>query len=261
MDPGAPVVIAFQREGFRIIQVGCGGTGGYVVPDVARLIYSLQENIPYTLIDGDTVEQKNIVRQNFVPSDVGRNKAEVISARYGPAYGIDISYIPEYAESGSVLERAGINDNSIPILIGAVDNTRTRQLLQDAFHSVRNVIYIDAGNGETDGQAALGFKMYGDTILAPPGDIFPDLILGEKSLFPSQVISCADAAITLPQTLCANRTAATTILWFLHGLLVGKRLAYRSIIFDFTKPYFRAIPITYGMVGSHIINGIEVLPA
>ena len=69
----------------KFIVVGAGGTGGYLIRDLARLIgtFNLQNNMDMSIIviDGDKVEPKNLIRQNFIKSDLGKYKAEVMAAR------------------------------------------------------------------------------------------------------------------------------------------------------------------------------------
>ena len=44
------------------------------------------------------METKNILRQNFIHEDVGRNKAEVLTERYSGLYSnVTLSHIPKYA--------------------------------------------------------------------------------------------------------------------------------------------------------------------
>jgi hypothetical protein len=83
----------------RIVVVGCGGTGSRLVPMLAQFIRSITrefnprgwlENPVIYLIDDDVVEQKNLLRQNFIESDVGKHKAIVLAQRYSRAYGIRI---------------------------------------------------------------------------------------------------------------------------------------------------------------------------
>lgn len=79
--------------------VGCGGTGSRLVPLVAQLVRShplLSSTTNIFLYDGDEVELKNLSRQNFAPADIGKNKAMVLAARYGKAYGVPIIAMPEY---------------------------------------------------------------------------------------------------------------------------------------------------------------------
>ena len=69
----------------HIVMIGCGGTGGHIAPHLYRLLYSVFRPSTVILCDGDLVEKKNLVRQNFVSCDLGRNKAEVLAERYSAA--------------------------------------------------------------------------------------------------------------------------------------------------------------------------------
>ena len=84
----------------KIIVLGAGGTGGYLIPHLYRIAFS-DENRDYRIIicDGDIAERKNLIRQNFIEQDIGRNKASVLAERYAGAFGIECEYIPEYIES------------------------------------------------------------------------------------------------------------------------------------------------------------------
>ena len=57
----------------KIVLVGTGGTGGYIVPQLYRLLYALDRPIWVILCDGDLVEEKNLGRQNFIEADLGKN--------------------------------------------------------------------------------------------------------------------------------------------------------------------------------------------
>ena len=58
------------------------------------------------------------------------------------------------------------------ILIGAVDNNRSRQLCHEVFKETRNIIYIDSGNGEYTGQVVCGVRKNGRTITKPVAGIY-----------------------------------------------------------------------------------------
>mgnify|MGYP003582490143 CR=1 FL=1 len=81
---------AVNRKVSKIVVIGCGGTGSWLIPKLAKTINDanrknlLAEDFELFLIDGDIVELKNIVRQNFVENDIGQNKAAVMANRYGP---------------------------------------------------------------------------------------------------------------------------------------------------------------------------------
>src|SRR4051812_23463220 len=59
--------------------IGCGGVGSAIVPSLC-LLKGAKE---ITLIDGDTIEEKNLNRQLFGPCQVGTNKAKALGDKYG----------------------------------------------------------------------------------------------------------------------------------------------------------------------------------
>lgn len=144
----------FNRMPLHFIVVGAGGTGGYLIRDLSRLIgvnnnkYGLETSM--TIIDGDKVELKNLERQNFVSQDIGKNKAEISARRYGSTFGIDIGYIPEYIPDDANSKWNNIENlfaTKRCIIIGCVDNNKTRKTLHNLYRDRENAIlgYIDAG--------------------------------------------------------------------------------------------------------------------
>ena len=67
-----------------------------------------------TLVDGDTLERKNLNRQLFDPSHIGQNKAQTLGNKYG------CQFLPEWYAKGKV--RHFRHD----WLLCLVDNHRTR---------------------------------------------------------------------------------------------------------------------------------------
>src|SRR5215216_5986631 len=78
--------------------IGCGGTGSWLAPHLARITKLLQEvhhiNVRLVFWDYDAVEEKNIFRQNFCEAEIGMNKAETLAHRYGTAWGLEIVALP-----------------------------------------------------------------------------------------------------------------------------------------------------------------------
>lgn len=89
-----------------IVQIGAGGTGGYVAAEILRFLgslpYYLQARILYTLVDGDNFEPKNLGRQLCTEDDIGQNKAKVLVDTYGEIFGCkkdNIHAVPTYITS------------------------------------------------------------------------------------------------------------------------------------------------------------------
>jgi hypothetical protein len=62
--------------------IGCGGVGSAIIPSFCRL----KEPADITLFDGDVLERKNLDRQMFDASQIGKNKAQALGQKYGCAF-------------------------------------------------------------------------------------------------------------------------------------------------------------------------------
>jgi PRTRC genetic system ThiF family protein len=233
----------------NIIIVGCGGTGGYLVPNLVRYLASRPNRDQYNvvLVDGDEVETKNVGRQNFIQTDVGKNKAQVLAERYSAAFGVNISYYPHYLESKEAIVRLYQGSGGRPFLVSCVDNNKTRQLFDRWFHDNTNrSCYIDSGNEEYFGQVVLGYgrdykgcnKFSGRTrndstefYLPPVGVRYPSILSDTKSKFASEE-SCAERAISAPQSIMANITAANCILNMMIKIIQDSWIDYSELRFD-----------------------------
>lgn len=216
----------------HIVMIGCGGTGGHIAPHLYRLLYSVFRPSTVILCDGDLVEKKNLVRQNFVSCDLGRNKAEVLAERYSAAFGMECRYVPRYIEGEEELRQLLYPDyaNALVILIGAVDNNRSRQMCNEVFCKAKNLVYIDSGNGLANGQVVCGIRKGGRTVQKPVAGFYPD-ILDPVDKFPSE-LSCAEASVSSPQAMTANLMAATLTLCMLYNIIAGGELSTRMTTFS-----------------------------
>ena len=226
----------------KIVMLGAGGTGGHIAPHLYRLLHTLDRSVQVIIADGDIVEEKNLVRQNFIFADLGKNKAQVLAERYATAFGMEVQYIPEfienedrlveliefpryYAENNSYQYKTGYS-----ILIGAVDNNRSRQLCHQVFQKSENLIYIDSGNGEFTGQVVCGIRRGGKTYYNPIGDTYPE-VLDDTDKFPTE-LSCAEAAVSAPQSIVANIMAATAVVSYIYNILVLGSIQTKSVTFS-----------------------------
>ena len=221
-----------------ILIIGAGGTGGYIIPHLYRIAHTSQRKCRVIIADGDIVEEKNLVRQNFAPCDIGENKAKVMAERYSDVFGIETEYIPDYIEDEERLYQLLYTnpysfDGEIGILIGAVDNNRSRIMCQNVFDRLNNIIYIDSGNGEYTGQVVCGAKMSGTIISKPIAKVYPD-ILTDIEKFPSE-LSCAERSVSAPQTIAANVFASTAVATMLYYLLIEGELQNNRLTFSSRK--------------------------
>ena len=63
-----------ENQPVKIVMLGAGGTGGHIAPHLYRLLYALERPVRFIICDGDIVEEKNLVRQNFTPADLGQSR-------------------------------------------------------------------------------------------------------------------------------------------------------------------------------------------
>ena len=230
----------------KVIMLGAGGTGGHIAPHLYRLLYALDRPVRFIICDGDIVEQKNLVRQNFAPADLGENKAKVLAERYASVFGMETEYVPEFIENEERLRRLlqpyswQVGNEYLReqvILIGAVDNNRSRQLCDAIFYQMEELIYIDSGNGEHTGQVVCGIRSGGRTLYRPIGKVYPD-VLKEKDKFPTE-LSCAEASLAAPQSIAANITAATAVVDMIYNILALGECRVRQVTFATTSVNMR----------------------
>ena len=228
----------------KVIVIGAGGTGGYVIPHLYRIGYASGRPMRVIVCDGDVVEEKNLIRQNFVQQDIGRNKAQVLAERYSAAFGIECEYQPTFIETEDELFALTTPDHGTKstepqrvILLGCVDNNKSRQLCHRVFLKKEDLVYIDSGNGEHTGQVVCGVRQKGRTTYKPLGSLYLD-VLKEEDKFPSE-LSCAERAVSAPQSVTANLTAATAMVSFLYNLLIVGELNTRSVTFSSRQIHMR----------------------
>jgi len=234
----------------KIVMLGAGGTGGHAAPHIYRLLFSIGRRVRFILVDGDAVEAKNLVRQNFSEYDLGKNKARAMAERYSDAFGLEPEYIPDFIEEKERLAALLRPDicalpknqwykkdgrhikaaSELVILIGAVDNNKSRKLCHEVFMEARDLVYIDSGNGEFSGQVVCGVRRAGRTMFQPVGALYPD-VLDETDKFPSE-LSCAEASVSAPQAITANLTAATIVVDLVYNIVVLGENEVRSAPFS-----------------------------
>jgi PRTRC genetic system ThiF family protein len=215
----------------KILVVGCGGTGGWVVPHLARLLKSLGVG-SLALADGDVVEPKNLTRQNFVQADLGENKAVVLAKRYSGAFGVPIRAIP-----GMLEDVRGLVRQQPQILVGCVDGHATRRAMAEYFACAFECAWIDSGNESVAGQVICGYNAarMRDGFLAssevvsvamPAISQLLDLPVG-----PEARPSCADMRELTEQVSTVNIQAACIIANFCRLILedVKRTLLRQSV--------------------------------
>lgn len=262
-----------RNPSFTLLQIGAGGTGSFMAQHIARLLSSsssVSSRIKdWIIMDGDTVENKNIGRQLFAMSDIGKNKAEVLANRYSNAYKLAVRHIPNFLSSVNDLKL--FTDLAHPacplVIIGCVDNTNARRVIHDALvarlanqsgyfylHGIEGAFWLDAGNDRYDGQVVIGnvsqisrnAELDGVRInqLPLPGVAFPALLAEEnKPGVDDLKLSCAELALREEQGLNVNAFIANIMGEMLHRFLMGM-LTTAFVRFDLSNFMMMGQPVT-----------------
>jgi hypothetical protein len=172
--------------------IGCGGVGSIIAPVIAKMT---KQNI--ILVDGDIYEQRNLERQQFPASAIGKTKATVLANRLeqeNPS--LEVTAIESFYTEFTRLP------DSVTAVFVCIDNNKGRK------HIVGNAsdaLYVFCANENETGDAFVWRK----------GQDFPQHLLAETE---EEVESCQVRVQEVPQLAMANMAAATAglYLWYAH---------------------------------------------
>ena len=249
----AAVVMPVEYNTLRFIVVGAGGTGSFIVPALARLIYELKQqqnkSAEMVIVDPDVVETGNIPRSNFCFAEVGRYKAQTLAERVSMAWGIETSFSCERLDPEKHLKSSNSDYRSLAIIVGCVDNYLARREMHRALDEFRSygdasrVWWIDGGNGRSSGQVLLGSttmrlkpEQYftGTSIcraLPAPSLQHPDLLEPESTTTVAEV-SCPERIRLGEQGLNINQRVAVEMAEMLSSMLLTRSLKRYAVYFD-----------------------------
>lgn len=219
---------------YNIIIVGCGGTGGNFIKELGRFLYknSIRSRCSILLVDGDLVEERNVSRQPFLPQDVGRKKAAVMAEILQEAFDVFCRYYPEYLDTIYDLEKFKQED-SVPVLVGCVDNHACRKVLHEYFHRSESCFYLDAANEYSIGEVVVGVRIAGKELFPDRVQYFPE-ILQDQSV-PRSEESCQQVNVAQPQHLVTNLFAANLLLKCIVEILSDQEWSGGIYYFDAFK--------------------------
>lgn len=255
-------VLMQSYERLTLALVGCGGTGSWLAPGVARVARlvgeTLHKEVRVHFIDPDVVEAQNVYRQNFCEAEIGENKAETLAMRYGLAWGLEIEAWP------SPLRALGSHQLSggMMVFIGCVDRAQGRRELQTI--AQHGGWWLDCGNHQSAGQVLLGsggsqpgdpFKLPGFCSWLPlPTHWHPELLEDEpEEAYPAaSLLSCAEMALQSSQGLAINQRVAAEATDYLVRLLLTRDLSRFATYIDLASGSSRSMYIT-----PEILKGVK----
>ncbi len=199
----------------KVLVVGAGGLGCPV------LQYLAAAGVGHiTIVDGDQVSLSNLQRQIlFTEQDVGKNKAEVASARLQEMNSnIEVNPVPNFFNLNNALALV----ESVDLVIDGTDNFQTRYLINDSC-VIKKTPFIYASIHQFSGQLAVF------NLAAPETNTQPMLGPTYRCLFPEppsafDMPSCDEAGVlgVLPGVLgTLQATEALKIILGLAGIKSG----------------------------------------
>lgn len=214
----------------KVLLVGVGGNGSKLLVSLARLHLLLKslggEGFHLTALDPDEVSEANLVRQAFLPQDLGRNKAEILITRLNLAYGLTWEFRPRAVEARDLTDA--------DLIITAVDSKRARRSVYDTVKR-RWVWWVDLGNGDRYGQVVAG---NGTEDWPYPPDLLPELVSGEDE---DPGPSCSMLEAVLRQDLLVNDLAAVWAAEMTASIIRRGVPRYNAVFYDLdrgtTRPY------------------------
>ena len=206
----------FKNKNYLFIIVGVGGTGSLLARDLPKLI--LEKNHAMCLLDGDIVEKKNIKRQSYQSQDIGENKAIALESKISTFYDIPCYSIPKYLMNEEITRFTEKFPNHIPVILGCVDNNKTRIILENTFNTLSECIYIDSANGEYEGNLYIKMKLNGKE----EGVLRSEVYDYSLDFHPLEESCEAQADKGNVQYLVTNNKMSNAILEHLFTLLQGE---------------------------------------
>ena len=239
-----------MQNNYVFIIIGAGGTGTYFLKEFARFIAGsdFEEQIGgMYIVDGDSVEKKNLTRQCFLEEDIGRNKAAVMAEVLNEAFGLSFisrnHYLLEMQSLKDMVKNHTRYDRkTIPVIIGCVDNHGCRLLLEEFFKEEKNCILYDSANEYDTGEVVYAYKLDGNTIGPARSHYFPGMKHSDTRS--REEMSCEELNNVAPQHIFTNMKAANLLLAAVANLLGGivtpgfsyfNALKYESSFFPYHK--------------------------
>jgi hypothetical protein len=239
--------------------VGCGGTGGWVAESLCRILMDRPE-VSLVLVDPDTVEPLNLVRQNYYPEELGQFKARALAERLARRYRRPIAYsLDPFHSPGRHMRGMG----QLVAIVGCVDNYLARREIATAMrpnpsYSPSALWWVDSGNGPDWGQVLVGNRQPEDLGAAfneefgicykLPLPTVQHPGLAEAPEAPRKDPTCAVAVEAGEQSPSINQAMAMLVVEAVRKLLLGE-LTWMQAYISLGEGTMRVVEATPESVG------------
>lgn len=216
----------------KIILIGCGGTGSYLAPPLARFLRASKFVGEFILVDGDSYEPSNLDRQSFNLDLLGENKAVAQATRLQREIeDFQCGIIDDYLSEEDVNEY--VTDGTL--VINCADNNAIRKFVEDRIDTLDNGVHICCGNELRHGQVQISCKEKGKRTTR---SIYEDAPVFKEGNGDRSKMSCQELA-ELPgggQLITANFFAAALALGYVANIIRNDYTTHKlyndTVVFD-----------------------------
>jgi len=197
----------------RVLVVGCGGLGGFVIDELARLNVG-----KLILFDGDKFDESNLNRQLLSSKEtIGSYKAESYAKWVDSISNTKVEYYNKFFD-----EKDSILLDDVDLIIDCVDRIKTRIMLANECEK-HNKIMIHGAIEEDQGQV----------MVCMPGDKSIEKLFSNKEETVHKTNSYSVATVASLQAAIA------------HKVLLGEQDNYRGkiLIVDLDEPYVKLMKL------------------
>lgn len=207
------------KKNLKIKVIGTGGIGLALLPTLCRYLnYNGEEypNVEISLIDGDTFEERNRGRQDFI--EVGP-KATVTANEYREKFPrLTFWDNPTYVSDDNVIQLIREGD----IVLMCVDNHKTRKVVSDRAENLKNCTIISGGNDWTDGNVLTYIRRDKKDLTPSLTSKFHPEIANPTDKHPGEIVQaagCQAIAVVEPQLLITNNYIAANMLAVFYNII------------------------------------------
>ena len=198
MDRQSTISQRSTQRSNTVYLVGCGGVGSWLAQALSK---TLEPRDTLILIDGDVLTEKNLDRQLFPASAVGKPKSDILAETLRAR--CTVKSIPAFfTDTMSFVSEDGI-------WFVAVDNHPARLAVLHTV-DVKGRMAFFAANEYRDAEAYVYYKDWRDTKL-DPRSYYPEILTDHTG---DPLSPCTgEAQVASPQLAISNMAAATYSMW------------------------------------------------
>lgn len=251
-------VVLPAAERLTVVLVGVGGTGSALAPALARLACLLRSKgveLEMLFVDHDTIQHRNVLRQNYSEFEVGYPKVDALSFRLSAVFGLRITAISASLSAERFDEwtagcdrRTGVN-----LIISAVDNHLARREIAKVVTAQNGRWYcLEAGNEHSSGQVLLGNATDPNAIkfdklglcTGLPSPYLQEPLLLEPPPADVNALSCADLTLREEQSPVVNQMVAAIAADYVYQFLVRRELVQMASYFSLAPVTAKSVRLT-----------------